>query len=46
VDYGDENQVSAHEMNATCEFEALNAAVPDVDVPARIVDWLEARAAE
>ncbi|MEF8806916.1 lysine biosynthesis protein LysX [Natronomonas sp.] len=37
---------TVHEVNATCEFKALNAAVPEVDVPERIVDWLEARAAE
>ncbi|QLC33669.1 lysine biosynthesis protein LysX [Halarchaeum sp. CBA1220] len=35
---------TVHEVNATCEFKALNDAVPDVDVPARIVDWLEAKA--
>jgi [lysine-biosynthesis-protein LysW]--L-2-aminoadipate ligase len=35
---------TVHEVNATCEFKALNAAVPNVDVPERIVDWLEARA--
>ncbi|WP_336135633.1 lysine biosynthesis protein LysX [Natronomonas amylolytica] len=37
---------TVHEVNATCEFKALNAAVPEVDVPERIADWLEARAAE
>ncbi|MFB6078420.1 MAG: lysine biosynthesis protein LysX [Halarchaeum sp.] len=34
---------TVHEVNATCEFKALNDAVPEVDVPARIVDWLEAK---
>ena len=33
-----------HEVNSGVEFKSLNAAVPDVDVPARIVDWLERRA--
>jgi len=32
-----------HEVNSGVEFKSLNAAVPDVDVPARIVDWLERR---
>ena len=36
---------TVHEVNSTCEWKGLNAAVPDVDVPARIVDWLETRAA-
>jgi [lysine-biosynthesis-protein LysW]--L-2-aminoadipate ligase len=40
-----ETGYTVHEVNATCEFKALNAAVPDVDVPAHIVDWLEARVA-
>ncbi len=32
---------TVHEVNSTCEFKALNEAVPSVDVPDRIVDWLE-----
>jgi [lysine-biosynthesis-protein LysW]--L-2-aminoadipate ligase len=32
-----------HEVNSQVEFKAMNAAVPDVDVPARIVEWLERR---
>ncbi|WP_152039546.1 lysine biosynthesis protein LysX [Salinigranum salinum] len=40
---GDEYTV--HEVNHTVEFKALNDAVGDnVDVPARVVDWLETRA--
>lgn len=35
---------TVHEVNATCEFKALDEAV-DVDVPAGIVDWLETKAA-
>jgi [lysine-biosynthesis-protein LysW]--L-2-aminoadipate ligase len=35
---------TVHEVNSTCEWKGLNAAVPDVDVPSRIVDWLETRA--
>jgi len=35
---------TVHEVNSTCEWKGLNAAVPEVDVPARIVDWLEERA--
>jgi [lysine-biosynthesis-protein LysW]--L-2-aminoadipate ligase len=32
-------------VNHTVEFKALNDAVGDeVDVPARVVDWLEAKA--
>jgi [lysine-biosynthesis-protein LysW]--L-2-aminoadipate ligase len=34
-----------HEVNSGVEFKSLNAAVPDVDVPARVVDWLERRVA-
>ncbi|MBP2250407.1 [lysine-biosynthesis-protein LysW]--L-2-aminoadipate ligase [Halarchaeum solikamskense] len=34
---------TVHEVNATCEFKALNDAVPEVDVPARIVEWLETK---
>jgi [lysine-biosynthesis-protein LysW]--L-2-aminoadipate ligase len=36
---------TVHEVNHTVEFKALNDAVGDeVDVPARVVDWLEAKA--
>ncbi len=34
---------TVHELNHTVEFKALNEAT-DADVPARVVDWLEARA--
>ncbi|KTG29247.1 lysine biosynthesis protein LysX [Haloferax profundi] len=33
---------TVHEVNHTVEFKALNDAV-DVDVPAKVVDWLEAK---
>jgi len=33
---------TVHEVNHTVEFKALNEAV-DVDVPGRVVDWLELR---
>jgi [lysine-biosynthesis-protein LysW]--L-2-aminoadipate ligase len=37
---------TVHEVNHTVEFKALNDAVGDsVDVPAVVVDWLEAKAA-
>ena len=37
---------TVHEVNHTVEFKALNDAVGDsVDVPNRVVDWLEAKAA-
>jgi [lysine-biosynthesis-protein LysW]--L-2-aminoadipate ligase len=36
---------TVHEVNHTVEFKALNEAV-DVDVPARVVDWLEGRIEE
>ena len=36
---------TVHEVNHTVEFKALNDAV-GTDVPGRIVDWLEAKAAE
>jgi len=35
---------TVHEVNHTVEFKALNDCV-DVDVPAAVVDWLEAKAA-
>ncbi|WP_101295047.1 lysine biosynthesis protein LysX [Halegenticoccus soli] len=35
---------TVHEVNHTVEFKALSEAA-DVDVPAAVVDWLEARAA-
>jgi len=35
---------TVHEVNHTVEFKALNEAT-DVDVPAAVVDWLEAKAA-
>ncbi|WP_435073719.1 lysine biosynthesis protein LysX [Halorubrum sp. HHNYT27] len=37
---------TVHEVNSTCEWKGLNQAVPEVDVPARIVDWIEHRAQE
>jgi len=33
---------TVHEVNHTVEFKALDSTV-DVDVPARVVDWLEAK---
>ncbi|WP_254766424.1 lysine biosynthesis protein LysX [Salinilacihabitans rarus] len=36
---------TVHEVNHTVEFKALNDAV-DADVPAAVVDWLEAKAGE
>jgi [lysine-biosynthesis-protein LysW]--L-2-aminoadipate ligase len=36
-------EYTVHEVNHTVEFKALNSAV-DVDVPAAVVDWLEAEA--
>ena len=36
---------TVHEVNHTVEFKALDSAT-DVDVPARIVDWLEVKAAD
>ena len=35
---------TVHEVNSTCEWKGLNEAVPEVDVTARIVDWIERRA--
>jgi [lysine-biosynthesis-protein LysW]--L-2-aminoadipate ligase len=44
MEVGDDYTV--HEVNHTVEFKALNDAVGDaVDVPAEVVDWLEAKAA-
>jgi [lysine-biosynthesis-protein LysW]--L-2-aminoadipate ligase len=40
----DSGEYTVHEVNHTVEFKALDSAA-DVDVPARVVDWLEARAA-
>ena len=37
-------EYTVHEVNHTVEFKALDAA-SDVDVPAKVVDWLEAKAA-
>ena len=37
-------EYTVHEVNHTVEFKALNE-VSDVDVPAAVVDWLEARSA-
>ena len=37
----DSGAYTVHEVNHTVEFKALTQAT-DVDVPARIVDWLEA----
>ncbi len=38
---GDDAGYTVHEVNHTVEFKALNDAV-DADVPAAVVDWLEA----
>ena len=35
-------EYTVHEVNHTVEFKALND-VTDVDVPARVVDWLETK---
>jgi [lysine-biosynthesis-protein LysW]--L-2-aminoadipate ligase len=43
METGDEGY-TIHEVNHTVEFKALNEAV-GVDVPAAVVDWLEAKAA-
>ncbi|MFB6083984.1 MAG: RimK family alpha-L-glutamate ligase [Halorientalis sp.] len=40
---GGEHSYTVHEVNHNVEFKALNEAT-DVDVPARVVDWLETRA--
>ena len=42
---GGSGEYTVHEVNHTVEFKALDAAT-DVDVPARVVDWLEAKAAD
>lgn len=39
----DSGSYTVHEVNHTVEFKALNE-VTDVDVPARVVDWLEHKA--
>jgi len=41
----DSGEYTVHEINATVEFKALDGVV-DADVPALVVDWLEAVAAE
>jgi len=41
---GNPSGYTVHEVNHTVEFKALNE-VTDVDVPARVVDWLEAKVA-
>ncbi|WP_418281837.1 lysine biosynthesis protein LysX [Halorubrum sp. DTA98] len=40
---GDGPNYTVHEVNHTVEFKALNDTT-DVDVPAAVVDWLEAKA--
>jgi [lysine-biosynthesis-protein LysW]--L-2-aminoadipate ligase len=35
-------EYTVHEVNHTVEFKALDS-VTDVDVPAAVVDWLEAK---
>ncbi|MDB9234070.1 lysine biosynthesis protein LysX [Halorubrum ezzemoulense] len=42
---GAADDYTVHEVNHTVEFKTLDAAT-DVDVPARVVDWLEAKATE
>jgi [lysine-biosynthesis-protein LysW]--L-2-aminoadipate ligase len=39
----DSSEYTVHEVNHTVEFKALTEA-SEVDVPARVVDWLEATA--
>jgi [lysine-biosynthesis-protein LysW]--L-2-aminoadipate ligase len=41
---GEFEDYTVHEVNHTVEFKALNE-VTDVDVPAKVVDWLETKAA-
>jgi len=43
-DAHDFDDYTVHEVNHTVEFKALNE-VTDVDVPAKVVDWLEEKAA-
>ncbi|KOX95029.1 lysine biosynthesis protein LysX [Haloarcula rubripromontorii] len=43
-DAHDFEDYTVHEVNHTVEFKALNE-VTDVDVPAKVVDWLEEKAA-
>ncbi|PSQ55750.1 lysine biosynthesis protein LysX [Halobacteriales archaeon SW_8_68_21] len=43
-DDGAPDDYTVHEVNHTVEFKSLDAAT-DVDVPARVVDWLETKAA-
>jgi len=40
----DSGEYTVHEVNHTVEFKALDSTT-DVDVPAEVVDWLEAKAA-
>jgi [lysine-biosynthesis-protein LysW]--L-2-aminoadipate ligase len=42
---GNPSGFTVHEVNHTVEFKALNE-VTEVDLPARVVDWLEAQAGE
>ena len=42
-DTGEPEDYTVHEVNHTVEFKALDE-VSDVDVPAQVVDWLEAKA--
>jgi len=45
VTNGGPTDFTVHEVNHLVEFKALNDAV-DIDVPARIVDWLETKVAD
>ncbi len=45
VTNGSPTDFTVHEVNHLVEFKALNDAV-DIDVPARIVDWLETKVAD
>jgi [lysine-biosynthesis-protein LysW]--L-2-aminoadipate ligase len=47
MEVGGESEPSytVHEVNHTVEFKALDDAA-DADVPAKVVDWLEAKAAD
>jgi [lysine-biosynthesis-protein LysW]--L-2-aminoadipate ligase len=42
---GGEDGYTVHEVNHTVEFKALDEAT-DVDVPAKVVDWLERKATD